>query len=266
MNLLKAIILGIVQGLTEFLPISSSGHLAVLQDFFGIDGEASFTFAIVLHLGSLVAVFVVFWKEIWALVKKPFQKMTLLIVIGTIPALVFGYLLNDPIESLFSKDKTWIISLCFIVTGIMLLLSDRMKDKGKKEADITYTDALVVGLFQCIGLPPGVSRSGSTITGALFRGLTRESATKFSFLLAIPIVLASSANEILHMLTADSSAAASAESIGALYMIVGAIAAALSGYLAIRFMLALIKKAKLKYFSFYVFVLAAVLLVKQFLF
>lgn len=252
MNILTAVILGIVQGIAEFLPISSSGHLVVLERVFGIN-EPTLTFDIVVHLGSLTAVIVVFWQDIWTLLRKPFQKMTGLLLVGTIPAVVVGFLFKSQIETLFRNSL--LLAAAFVVTGVLLFIADQFKEGRKTEKDITYLDALLIGCMQAVGLPPGVSRSGATITGALTRGLTRETAARFSFLLSIIAITGAGVLQLKDIVQ-EHAVVASADILPLAF---GFVASALVGYLAIRLLLRLINACKLRYFSYYVFALAALL-------
>ena len=250
MNAFEAVILGIIQGLTEFLPVSSSGHLAVVQQFFGIK-EPVLAFDVVLHIGTLVPVFIVFRDEIWAILRHPLQKMTGLLIAATIPAVVAGLLFGDVIEDLFGKIQ--IIAVCFIITAALLVIADNIKKTKKTDADITYKDAVIVGLFQCVGIPPGISRSGAVITGSLVRGFNRGAATRFTFLLAIPAILGAAVLTGIKVINNNGAASG----VSAVCYAAGFVAAMLSGYLAVRFMLALIRSAKLKYFSVYLVIAAA---------
>ncbi|MDR1663339.1 MAG: undecaprenyl-diphosphate phosphatase [Clostridiales bacterium] len=255
MNILQAVVMGIVQGLAEFLPVSSSGHLVVMQRVFGIE-EPNLTFDIVVHLGSLLAVIIVFWQDIAALLKKPLQKMTGLLVVGTVPAVAVAFLFKDQIERVFWNGLP--LALAFTVTGVLLVLADKIPAGKKKE--ISYMDALVVGCMQAVGIPPGISRSGATISGALFRGLDRETAARFSFLLSIVAVAGAGALQAKDIFTEHVTVATA----DVLPMIFGFAASAMVGYLAIRLLLRLIKACKLKYFAYYVFALAAFILLDTF--
>jgi undecaprenyl-diphosphatase len=256
MSWLEAVILGIIQGLTEFLPVSSSGHLTLMHAFFGIN-EPTLAFDVFLHLGTLCAVCAAFWRDIWALLKKPFQKMTFLLIIGTVPAVIAALLFGSQIEMLY-EGKPLLLAGAFVITGIMLILADSIKSEGKNESDLKWFDALFVGGFQALAIPPGVSRSGATITGSMLRGMNRETAAKFAFLLSIPAVLGAAVLQFKDVVTEGSAALGG---IPAGQYLIGFLAAALSGYLAVTFMISLIKRAKLKYFSVYVFALAAVVII-----
>lgn len=256
MTIWQAIILGIVQGIAEFIPISSSGHLVVLQQVFGID-KPGMTFDIIVHLGSLCAVFAVFWKDILNLIKNPFQKMTGLLILATIPTAVVGFLVMDYMHIF---NQAFLLAAAFVFTGVVLLIADNIKHATKTIKEMTAVDALVIGFMQAVALVPGISRSGSTITGALVSGVNRETAARFSFLMSIIAILGAGALEIIGMM--DTYEGVYRGDIPA-YMI-GFVMAAVAGYFSIRFLLELIKSCRLKYFAYYVFILAALILVDRF--
>ncbi len=258
MDIIKAMILGLIQGLTEFLPVSSSGHLVLFQNIFGME-EATQAFSILLHTATLIAVFIYYWKDIWALMCHPFQRTTALLIAGTIPTVIIALLFNDTFDSIFGGGK--FIGFNFIFTGLILLYADSRKGGRKKIRNMSIFDALVVGLMQGIAILPAVSRSGMTISTCLSRGMDRENAARFSFLLSIPAILGAMVLTIKDMLSGD---VALVETFGVVPMIAGFVTAAVSGYLAIRFMVEVIKKGKLKWFSVYVFILGAVLILDQF--
>lgn len=256
MNVLQAVILGIVQGITEFLPVSSSGHLVLFQKIFRIQ-EPTMLFDVVLHVGTLVAVFIVFWDKIFELIKKPFQKYSYLIIAGTVPAIIVAVFLSDVIERLF--DSGQFLFLAFIATGFILLYADRVANGKKNDEDIKFVDAFWIGVMQAIAIIPGVSRSGSTICGALANGLEKQTAAKFSFILSIPAILGAAVLQIKNVMTGTNT-----EFISFAPMFFGFVAAMLSGYLSIKFMLKLINESKLKMFSYYVFALAFFIAIDQF--
>ena len=257
MTTFQAVILGIVQGIAEFLPISSSGHLVVLQQVFGME-EHSFTFDIVVHIGTLVAIIIVFWQDIWSIIKKPFSRLTGLLIVASLPAVIAGFFMRNVIEYL--RGGLW-LGIMFIITGFLLLIADRLPE-GDKESDndITYLDALIVGIMQALALPPGISRSGTTITGALGRGLKRATAARFSFLMAMIAIAGAGFLETVELLTSEGVY----ETVGVLQMFFGFMASLLVGYLSIRLLLKLIKSCKLRYFSYYVWALAAFILLDTF--
>ncbi len=252
MSVLQAVLLGVIQGLAEFLPVSSSGHLVLFEKLMGTKPDMSFD--ILLHLGTLVSVVIVFYKDVLGLLKKPFQKLTLLLVLATIPAVLATVLFGDFIEELFATGQY--LATGFLLTGMFLLYADSKKEGTKKMEDLSIGDALFIGSMQAVAIAPAVSRSGSTIVGSLFRGLNREAAAKFSFLMSIPVILGASVLQLKDFVTGE--AVFTGEPLP---MIFGFVAAMLSGYIAVNFAMKLIKQAKLKFFAFYVFALAVVLLV-----
>jgi undecaprenyl-diphosphatase len=255
---LQALILGIVQGVAEFLPISSSGHLVVLQRVFGME-EPALTFDIVVHLGSLLAIVLAFWPKIWGLIKKPFCKMTGLLVVGTIPAVVAGFFMRGFIEN-YLRTGIW-LAAAFTITGFLLLYVDKNTKAHKEEQDITYFDALFVGICQALALPPGISRSGTTIAGALGRGVKRTAAAEFSFMLAFIIIAAAGVLELIQILRGE----VPTGNIGLAPMAIGFATSFIVGYFSIRLLLKLIKACKFKYFSYYVWCLAAFILLDTWL-
>ena len=248
----QAVLLGAVQGLTEFLPVSSSGHLVLFQELLDINTNM-LSFDVFVHVGTLVAVFVYFLGDIWAILKKPLCRFTALIVVGCIPAALMGLLLDDLFAVLFSSVLA--VACALIVTGILLFVSDRFSGT-RTLSEMRFSEALVVGVFQGLAITPGLSRSGSTIFGALLCGLRRKDAARFSFLLSIPVILGAAAKEGWDMLDA-----------GTLVLqwsyLAGAVVAALFGYLAIRIFIRLLEKKSLRYFSYYVWLVAAVVLVSR---
>ena len=252
LNFWQAIILGLVQGLTEFLPVSSSGHLVIAQSLLNINTEMM-TFDVLVHVGTLVAVFVAFWGDIVALLKKPFCRFTGLLIIACIPAGLIGLFLDDLIGQLFGSLVA--VACALILTGAFLLISDRQNGQGTIQ-NMTPLQALVVGLFQGLAVTPGLSRSGSTIFGALLCGIKRSEAAKFSFLVSIPVILGAALKEGYDLMTAQTVA------FEWTYLL-GAAVAALSGYLAIRVFLRLLEKRNMRFFSYYVWALAAFVLIRE---
>ncbi|MCL2856649.1 MAG: undecaprenyl-diphosphate phosphatase [Oscillospiraceae bacterium] len=251
MSLLEAIILGLIQGVSEFLPVSSSGHLLVFHHIFGITAEDNLTFIIVLNMGSLIPLLYVFRKDLWALVKNPLQKTTGLLVVATVPLVIVTLLFEGFIESMF--HMVYYLPVGFVITGVVLLLSDRLKKNDKDMGELRFIDAVLIGLAQAAAVFPGISRSGSTITATMARGVNRESAAKFSFLMSVPAAIGAMVFRASRIL-ADP---ALIEGLNFLNLAAGFATAAITGYFAINFMLAIVKRAKLKYFAFYyVFALA----------
>jgi undecaprenyl-diphosphatase len=248
--MLEAIILGIVQGLTEFLPVSSTAHLIVLPWFFNWVGQVdTLTFDIALHAGTLCSLLCCFWNDWVDLITRK-QRLLALICMASVPAGVAGYLLNDFIET--SVRNPLLISLILIAGGFIMLLSEKAY-KYKKVDAVTFGDALMVGIAQAIAIIPGVSRSGITIAAGLFRGLEREASARFSFLLSTPIIAGA---VLLHAKKAlDSS-----ESYDLSIFAVGLAVSFLTGFAAIKFMLNFLRKYPLNVFVFYRFALAVVII------
>ena len=256
MNLFEAIILGIIQGLAEFLPVSSSGHLMVFHELLGIESNDNLTFIVVLNLGTLLPLLYIFRQDILDLLKHPLQKTVRLLVIATVPIVVATLLFGDFVESLF--QSTQFLAFGFLATGIVLILTDKINNNKKEMKEITYVDSIVVGLTQALAIFPGLSRSGSTLSALPFRGVTREDAVKFSFLMSVPAAFGALAFRIIRMLTGH----IALTDLNFTNLIVGFLAALISGYVSINVMMKLIKTAKLKYFAlFYVFGLAILIFV-----
>ena len=259
MKIIEAVFLGIIQGLTEFLPVSSSGHLAMLQKIFGIE-EPAVTFDIFLHIATLIPVFIIFWKDIVSLIKKPFQKTTLLLIAGTLPLVVIALFFKDQIDMLFVTGS--FLGVNFLITGMLLILADGKKGGKKTMKEMSVPNALFIGILQGIAVMPAVSRSGATICGSLFAGLKRESAARFSFLLSIPAILGGFVMQLKGVIVDGADFFA----LGVTPMLAGFIAAVLSGFVAIRIMLKVIKTSRLVYFSYYVCFLGALIIIDQTIF
>ncbi len=265
MEIWQAIVLGLVQGLTEFLPVSSSGHLAFLQSIFGLNlGELELFFDIMLHLGTLVAVCVVFWKEIILLFKKPYKTL-LFLILATIPAAIGGLFLDDLIESAVYGGgyRGIFLAFGFLLTAGLLLTTEVVAKRNKKTYPICLHVALPMGFSQLIALLPGISRSGSTIAAGTFAGGDREEVARFSFLMSVPVILGSFAVSLVKGFM-DGEIQHAFQIGGATFgwcLAVGFVVAALSGLLAIRVMLKAIKNANYKWFSVYLALLAVATLV-----
>lgn len=265
MEYITIIIQGIIQGLTEFLPISSSGHLSVAQHFLGVE-ESTLLISIVLHLGTLVAVFIAFWRDIWGMIKEFFltiadiftgkfswrkmndsRRMMFMVIIATL-LLIPAYLVKDFFICMEEDNDIIFEGLAFLFTALLLFLSDACIKGLKTGKDMKIKDAITVGLFQCVALFPGVSRSGSTITAGLFCGLTKETAVKFSFILGIPAILGGSVLEI-------KDAVDSGAEFNIPVLAVGFIVSAVVGVLAIKLVRLVTKKNKFKIFGIYLLIL-----------
>lgn len=251
MTLLEAILLGFIQGLAEFLPVSSSGHLMVFHHLLGIESNDNLTFLIVLNFGTLLPLLFVFRQDVLALLKNPFQKLVWLLVIATLPLIVVTLLFGDFVEGLFQSTR--FLAFGFLITGVMLILSDRITSNHRLMANMKWRDGLLIGLAQAVAVVPGISRSGSTVSAALATGLKREEAVRFSFLMSVFAAFGAIAFNILRMVRSPDLLA----DLNYLNLLGGFLAAMVSGYISINFMMKLIKEAKLKYFAlFYVFGLA----------
>lgn len=249
MTVIEALVLGIVQGLTEFLPVSSSGHLVIIDHLIGAhnQGATGLAFYTALHMGTLLAVMWAFWPDIMEILKRPFSRLTGLIIITCIPAALMGFFLEPLFEKAF--ESLLVVGIALLVTGILLYASEKLNSQritGKDWETTTYTDALFIGILQGLAIIPGLSRSGSTIAGALFCGLEREKAARFSFLVSIPVILGAG---ILEMKDISFPVMNFSDKLS---FIVGPLAAMLTGYLAIRLVLRLVKKGRLSLFSYYV--------------
>ena len=272
MTYLQAVILGLVQGLAEFLPISSSGHLAVLENFFGISEDNMLFFTVMLHFGTLLAVFVVFWKDIWELLKElvftikdlctgkglkldehPVRKLGVMIIISCIPTALIGFLFGDVFEGIYSKPIA--IACMFIITGLLLIAAEKWGGGSRGIEQMNVRNALFIGIVQGLAIIPGISRSGSTLFSSLLVKLDREFAVKYVFLISIPTILGSL---ILELPDGIAQGTAGAD-LGPI--IVGVIVAFLSGLFAVKVMLKVVTNRKLKYFSYYLFALAAVVII-----
>lgn len=259
MTTIEALLLGIIQGLTEFLPVSSSGHLVIFQHLFGIK-EAPLTFDILVHMGTLLAVFIAFWTDIAGIIRRPFDKLTYLILIGIIPAGLAGYFFADIFAKAF--ESLLVVGLGLIFTGFVLIVSERVANRrwiGKNVDEMSYKDALFIGLLQALAIFPGISRSGSTIAAGLLAGLDREFAARFSFLLSIPVILGAGVFQLK-----DAVLEGLPQAVIVSYT-VGTVAAAIFGYLAIILLLRLVRGGKLSYFSYYCWGLAAITLATYYL-
>ncbi|MBQ8312451.1 MAG: undecaprenyl-diphosphate phosphatase [Clostridia bacterium] len=262
MNILQATVLGLVQGLAEFLPISSSGHLILARAIMGISDETASTGAfmmldVLLHAGTLLAVLVVFWKDWWEILKNPFKSKTLLLLfIASVPALLAVVLLGDIVDSFFTG---WFLGVSFLITAVFMLIAEAVSRRESKWAEHPgFKHAICMGIMQAIALLPGVSRSGSTLMGGVTSGLNRKSAAKFAFMMSAPAILGSLVFE-----GKDAIEMGYLAELALVPTIVGVIVSAVSGYLAIRFMLRLINKVSLNWFALYVALLGLVILVLQ---
>jgi undecaprenyl-diphosphatase len=247
MNWFEAIVLGLIQGLTEFLPVSSSGHLEIAKSLFGIDPDASFYFTVAVHGATVLSTIVVFRKEIMDLVSGSLKfKMneetsyTIKIILSMIPVMIAGLLLKDPIENLFNGNLVF-IGLMLLVTSGLLAAAHFIK---RKERSIGYKDAIVIGIAQAIAVIPGISRSGATISTGLMIGNKKDEIARFSFLMVLIPVLGANLLEIV-------SGDVNMNSAGVGIVLTGFLTAFVAGYFACKWMISLVKRSKLIWFSIY---------------
>ena len=276
MSFIESIILGLVQGLSEFLPISSSGHLAVFQHFMHINEDDVLTFTVMLHFGTLLSIFAAYWKDIVALIKELFmliadvctgkgiqmnknetRRLGIMIVIATIPAGIAGLFFEDFFNSLYSNMI--FIGVGLILTGTCLFAAERWGGGEKGVQEMSMKSAFFVGLCQALAMCPGISRSGSTMVGGLISKYNRPHAVRFAFLISIPTVLGAFLLELPDAVATISSG--SEAGVGAGTLIVGIAVAAVSGYAAIKVMIKAVTNKKLIWFSFYTWIAGAALIV-----
>ncbi|MFK8046549.1 MAG: undecaprenyl-diphosphate phosphatase [Crocinitomicaceae bacterium] len=259
MSILEAIILGIIQGLTEFLPVSSSGHLELAKFIMGNDSlpKESMLMTVVLHFATALSTVVIFRKDIAEIIKGLFQfkwndefKFSLKIVLSMIPAAIIGVAFNDQIEAFFN-GKILLVGSMLLVTGGLLLLADKAKNTNES---VGFGHSLIIGISQAIAILPGISRSGATISTSVLLGIDREKAARFSFLMVVPLIFGKIAKDVM-------SDEFTTSSISAVNLSVGFIFAFLTGLLACTWMIKLVKRSKLSYFSFYCFIVGAIAII-----
>lgn len=276
MNLLKAIFLGFIQGLTEFLPVSSSGHLAIMKNLLHIETDTGLLFDVLLHLGTLAAIFIAFWKDIKELivegfsiigdffanigvfivnttgrkklayrkiVSTPYRKFVMLVIVSTIPTGIIGVVFNDAVTQ--AGEILLVPGLCLILTAILLSIADRVKTGKKQAEDVSYSQAGLIGLAQGIATLPGLSRSGTTITACLLAGFDRDFAVKYSFIMSIPAVLGAAVFELKDF----STELVSSGDLG--NYLIGTVVAGVVGYICIKTMLKIVKDKTFKFFIYY---------------
>jgi len=274
MTLFHAFLLGIIQGLTEFIPVSSTAHLLIGQQLLGIPAsDAMFSFLVIVQLGTIVSLIVFYWKDLLTIVIETLQNLSGLrhfnalpqnaklgwyIVIATIPALLAGYLLKDAVEALF-KTPLLEAAIRLFSAAILLTLAEWLTKKNRSLDSLTWLDALIVGLFQVIAVFPGASRSGTTISGGMFRGLDRPAAARFAFLMSVPVMLAAGAYQMLDVLKLPNLS----EFLS--LIAVGFITAAIVGWFAIKWLINYLNKHSLYIFSIYCAVLGTIIAVFAFI-
>ncbi len=290
MSVLESILLGIVQGITEFLPVSSSGHLAILENIFHVETNGSMLFDIMLHVGTLAAVFIVYRRDIWNMIKEAvfmlrdifvnlrlfflnkihktslkyrkivhnsYRKFVVLILVSTIPTGVIGVLGKDIVAG--AGETLLIPGICLLITGVLLLMAELKKEGSKMPKNVSYANGLVIGAAQGLATLPGLSRSGTTIATCLFCGLDRRFAVKYSFILSIPAILGAAVLEIKDVIAEP----IELSQVG-IYAI-GMVFAGVVGYVCIKTMLIVVRNKKFRYFAYYCFVVGIVAIVGHFL-
>jgi len=258
MDVITAVILGIIQGLTEFLPVSSSGHLEIAKTILGEGwvGKESLLMTVVLHFATALSTIIIFRKDLVEIFGGLLQfknnesfQFSLKIVISMIPAALVGLFFNDQIESLFGGELTLVGSM-LLITGLLLFLADKAKSSAKQ---VGIKGAILVGLSQAIAILPGISRSGATISTAVILGIDKEKAARFSFLMVVPLIFGKMAKDIL-------SGDIQYESATFLPLIIGFFAAFFTGMIACKWMIKLVKRSQLKYFAYYCFAIGAIVI------
>ncbi len=262
MSLIEAIVLGVVQGLTEFLPVSSSGHLELTKAILGDNSvpEESLLMTVVLHAATALSTIVIFRKDIADLLSGLFQfknneqfKYAVKIIISMIPAALVGVLLEDEIEQLFG-GQILLVGLMLLVTGTLLFLADRAKNTSKS---VSTPNAFIIGISQAIAILPGISRSGATISTSVLLGIDRQKAARFSFLMVVPLILGKMAKDLA---SGDLMASQTETSL----LVVGFIAAFIAGLIACQWMIGIVKRSQLKYFSYYCYVVGTAAIIYTF--
>lgn len=258
MEFLEAILLGIVQGLTEFLPVSSSGHLEIVKYILNDESiqKQSILFTVLLHFGTAISTIIVFWKDIVDIFKGLFSKnkesieFSLKIILSMIPAAIVGVVFDDLIDSFFNR-KIVLVACMLLLTGVLLFIADKAKTTEK---NVSWTDAILIGVAQMIAILPGISRSGATISTSVLLGVDRYKAARFSFLMVVPLIFGKIAKDVI-------GGDFNVSSEVGLELVVGFLAALITGYFACTWMINIVKKSKLKYFSYYCFVVGVGVLV-----
>jgi undecaprenyl-diphosphatase len=282
MTLLESLLLGIIQGLTEFIPVSSTAHLLIGQQLLGIPtDDTTFSFLVIVQWGTLVSLFIFYWQDLLKIAAEtlrflpslrqprdpsislrasltPDAALGLYILLATIPALLVGYLVKDAVEALFRMPMLQ-AAIRLFAAAILLSLAERFSRKNRKLTEMNWLDALVVGLFQVLAVFPGSSRSGATISGGMFRGFDRPSAARFAFLMSVPVMLAAGAYEMLDVLKMPD--------LGEFLplLAVGFVSAAISGWFAVRWLIAFLSRGSLYVFSAYCATIGTIVLAVHFL-
>lgn len=283
MTLLKAILMGFIQGLTEFLPVSSSGHLVIFKNIFGLDLEGGILFDIILHIGTIIAIFIAyatdikeliiegigiiidFFKKIFTLpstnknnikvINTPYRRFVMFVIVASIPTAIIGFILEDIIEG----ATLLIPGICLMITGLLLLGSSKIMQGNKKENEMKYKDSFAIGVVQGFATLPGISRSGSTLVAGLICGLDKEYAIKFSFIMSIPAILGAA------LLKLTDVTAEMAKMSVLLPYLCGMITSAIVGYICIKTLLKIVQNNKIHYFSYYCFAIGVLAIIGNFI-
>lgn len=266
MPILYAFLLGIVQGMTEFIPVSSTAHLLITQKLLGLPADdAMFSFSVIIQLGTILSLIVYFWKDITQIIKTilkdPFStndnKLVWFVIIATVPALITGYILKDAVEALF-RTPMLEAGIRLLISAVLLLLAEQLGKHNRDIENMNWLDALIIGIGQVVSVFPGASRSGATISAGLLRNFDRKSSARFAFLMSIPVMLAAGGYEILDVLKMP-------ELASFLPIItVGFISSAITGWLAVRWLISYLNKHSLLIFSAYCGIVGLIALVIHF--
>lgn len=265
MNVIQSIFLGIVQGITEFVPISSSGHLVLAQNLFGIK-EANLAFDVALHLGTFLALILFFWRDWlhllkaffrslrhWSWKNDPDQRLFYLLVIASVPGALFGIILEKQAETIFRS--TYLVLVNFVIIGVLFIIIEKFAKKIRDLKQTTWKDSLVIGFSQALAIVPGISRSGITVTAGLFSGMKREAAARFSFLMATPIILGAGLVSLSKIFAEGNNGT------GWINLISGFLAAVVTGFFCIKYLLKYLENHTLNIFAYYRFFVAAVIII-----
>lgn len=283
MSLLQAILMGMIQGLTEFLPVSSSGHLAIFKILFGVDTDTGILYDVLLHVGTLAAICLVYYKDIWKMIvegcciirdvavnvvlffknkatseKKPYRrivnssyrKFVMLVIVSTIPTGIIGVVGGDAVE--MASEILIVPGICLIATAVLLFIADHTKEGDKLPKSVTYTNAFGIGIAQGIATLPGLSRSGTTITACLLSGFNRNFAVKYSFIMSIPAILGAMVLQLKDFSEIDVTGTEVS------YYIIGMLIAAVVGYICIKTMLVIVRRKKFTGFAIYCLIVGAI--------
>ncbi len=286
MSLLQSVLMGLIQGLTEFLPVSSSGHLALFKILFNVNTDTGLLFDVMLHVGTLLAVCIVYYKDIIHLIREfigmvvdciynltvligkrgqgvyrhvihnGYRKFVMLVIVSTIPTGILGFVASDLVTA--ASEILFVPGICLIITAVLLFVCDHVPEGHKKPKQVSYANAFIIGICQGIATLPGISRSGTTITACTLSGFDRKFAVKYSFIMSIPAILGAMVLQLKDI----GSAAIDKSQIG-IYAI-GMLIAAVVGYICIKAMLMIVKKRKFTYFSIYCLIVGAISIIGYF--